>query len=174
MDAVARERTTLRHSSSRKGRNRRKLPNRPPHFLVGVREVDPASYKSADYERTGPRWQFKKTVIINTLLTMTDRLRPLFSGTLAGVERLAKKAAEAVTLATLVRQELPEPLRPHVVGVVRRADDVVVLVDSAAWSARVRYAGPRLKEKLAELGEPVSGKVRVRVRGAERKQESDQ
>ena len=105
---------------------------------------------------------------------MTDRLRPLFSGTLCGVERLAKKAAEAVTLATLVRQELPEPLRPHVVGVVRRADDVVVLVDSAAWSARVRYAGPRLKEKLAELGEPVSGKVRVRVRGAERKQESDQ
>ena len=104
---------------------------------------------------------------------MTDRLRPLFSGTLSGVERLAKKAAEAVTLATLVRQELPEPLRPHIVGAVRRDDDVVVLVDSAAWSARVRYAGPRLKARLAELGEPVSGKVRVRVRGAERKQESD-
>jgi len=62
---------------------------------------------------------------------MTDRLRPLFSGTLPGVERLAKKAAEAVTLATLVRQELPEPLRPHIVGAVRRDDDVVVLVDSA-------------------------------------------
>jgi len=104
---------------------------------------------------------------------MSDPLRPLFSGALAGVERLAKKAAEAVTLASLVRQELPEPLRPHV-GAVRRADDVVVLVDSAAWSARVRYAGPRLKARLAELGEPVSGKVRVRVRGAERKQESDQ
>jgi hypothetical protein len=99
---------------------------------------------------------------------MADRLRPLFSGTLTGVERLAKKAAAAVTLAALVRQELPEPLRPHVVGAVRRADDVVVLVDSAAWSARVRYAGPRLKARLAELGEPVSGKVRVRVRGAER------
>jgi hypothetical protein len=105
---------------------------------------------------------------------MTDRLRPLFSGPLTGVERLAKKAAEAVTLAALVRQELPEPIRPHVVGAVRRADDVVVLVDSAAWSARVRYAGPRLKARLAELGEPVSGKVRVRVASAERKQESDQ
>ena len=104
---------------------------------------------------------------------MTDRLRPLFSGTLSGVERLAKKAAEAVTLATLVRQELPEPLRPHIVGAVRRADDVVVMVDSAAWSARVRYAGPRLKQRLAELGEPVNGKVRVRVRGAERKADSD-
>ena len=104
---------------------------------------------------------------------MSDRLRPLFSGTLSGVERLAKKAAEAVTLATLVRQELPEPIRPHVIGAVRRDDDVVVLVDSAAWSARVRYAGPRLKARLAELGEPVSGKVRVRVRGAERKQEGD-
>ena len=83
---------------------------------------------------------------------MGDPLRPLFSGTLAGVELLARKAAEAVTLATLVRQELPEPLRPHVVGAVRRADDLVVLVDSAAWS---------------------NGKVRVRVRGAERKGESD-
>ena len=110
-----------------------------------------------------------KCSFVNTGLTMSDPLRPLFSGTLAGVERLARKAAEAVTLATLVRQELPEPLRPHVVGAVRRDDDMVVLVDSAAWSARIRYAGPRLKEKLAELGEPVSGKVRVRVSGAERK-----
>ena len=104
---------------------------------------------------------------------MSDPLRPLFSGTLAGVELLARKAAEAVTLATLVRQELPEPLRPHVVGAVRRDDDLVVLVDSAAWSARVRYAGPQLKKRLAELGQPVNGKVRVRVRGAERKGESD-
>jgi len=104
---------------------------------------------------------------------MSDPLRPLFSGTLAGVERLARKAAEAVTLATLVRQELPELLRPHVIGAVRRDDDVVVLVDSAAWSARVRYAGPRLKARLAELGEPVSGKVRVRVRGGARSGESD-
>jgi hypothetical protein len=38
-----------------------------------------------------------------------------------------------------------------------------VLVDSAAWSARVRYAGRRLLEQLAADGEAVTGKVRVRV-----------
>ena len=77
-----------------------------------------------------------KNRLYKYLVNNGDRLRPLFSGTLSGVERLAKKAAEAVTLATLVRQELPEPIRPHVIGAVRRDDDVVVMVDSAAWSAR--------------------------------------
>jgi hypothetical protein len=101
---------------------------------------------------------------------MADRLRPLFSGPLDGIGRLAKQAAEAVSLTSLVRQELPELLRPHVVGAARRADDLVIMVDSAAWSARVRYAGPRLVARLAELGKPVSGKVRVRVRGSENKQ----
>ena len=50
----------------------------------------------------------------------------------------------------------------------RRGDDLVVIVDSAAWSARVRYAGRRLTESLARDGEMVTGKVRVRVgRGSE-------
>jgi hypothetical protein len=99
---------------------------------------------------------------------MADRLRPLFSGPLDGIGLLAKQAAEAVSLAALVREELPEPLRSHVVGAARRARDLVIMVDSAAWSARVRYAGPRLVARLAELGVPVEGKVRVRVRGGER------
>jgi hypothetical protein len=96
---------------------------------------------------------------------MSDPLKPLFSTALDGLERLAKQAARAGSLATLVQRELPEPLGAHVVGAARRDDDLVVIVDSAAWSARVRYAGPRLKLRLAELGEPVTGKVRVRVRG---------
>jgi hypothetical protein len=95
---------------------------------------------------------------------MTDPLKPLFSTPLAGLERLAKKAAEAAGLADLVRQALPPPLGAHVIGAARRGEDVVVLVDSAAWSARVRYAGPQLRDTLAALGQPVQGKVRVRVR----------
>lgn len=95
---------------------------------------------------------------------MSDPLKPLFSTPLPGLERLAQKAAEVVGLAALVRKELSEPLGEHVVGAARRDEDLVVIVDSAAWSARVRYAGPKLVERLAELGEPVKGKVRVRVR----------
>lgn len=94
---------------------------------------------------------------------MSDRLKPLFSGLPQGLERLAQQAAAVTSLTALVQQYLPEAVRPHVVAAVRRADDLVVVVDSAAWSARVRYAGAQLKEQLAAAGERVSGKVRVRV-----------
>jgi hypothetical protein len=62
-----------------------------------------------------------------------------------------------------VRRSLPEELRPHVVTAVHRGDDLIVVVDSAAWTARVRYAAPRLREQLEAIGTPVSGRVRVRV-----------
>ena len=95
---------------------------------------------------------------------MANSLKPLTGGSLPGLDQLAKRAAAASSLAALVRRELPVPLGEHVVSASRRDEDLVVTVDSAAWAARVRYAGPRLKERLAELGEPVAGKVRVRVR----------
>jgi hypothetical protein len=109
-----------------------------------------------------------KCPIINYHLTMSDPLKPLFDGALPVVERLARQAAAAATLGDKVRRMLPEPLRPHVVSANRRGDDLVVIVDSAAWSARVRYAGPGLREQLAAAGEPVAGKVRVRVGRGER------
>jgi hypothetical protein len=94
---------------------------------------------------------------------MEDRLKPLFSGVPKGLERLAQQATAVTSLTALVRQGLPEALGPHVVSAVRRADDLVVIVDSAAWSARVRYAGTRLKERLEAAGQGVPGKVSVRV-----------
>lgn len=100
---------------------------------------------------------------------MANTLKPLFGGSNLGLEQLAKRAAAADSLTTMVQRELPGGLGAHVVSAVRRDDDLVVIVDSAAWAARVRYAGPRMKEQLAALGEPVTGKVRVRVRGREKK-----
>ena len=44
----------------------------------------------------------------------------------------------------------------------------------AAWSARVRYAGPVLKEQLATAGEAVAGKVRVRAGRGKPPANSDQ
>jgi hypothetical protein len=106
----------------------------------------------------------EKPPFVKYLLTMADPLKPLFSTPLEGIEQLARRAAEVRSLAALVQRELPDPLGPHVVGAARRGDDLVVMVDSAAWSARVRYAGPKLKARLGELGVPVIGKLRVRVR----------
>lgn len=94
---------------------------------------------------------------------MSDPLKPLFTGLEGQLEALARKAAAVDTLASAVRAALPEPLRAHVVTAARRGEDLVVIVDSAAWSARVRYAAPRLREQLQAQGEPVTGKVRVRV-----------
>mgnify|MGYP001416558997 CR=1 FL=1 len=94
---------------------------------------------------------------------MSDPLKPLFSGLGGAFAELARKAAATTSLTDAVQQSLPDMLRPHVVSAVRRGEDLVVIVDSAAWSARVRYAGPRLCEQLQALGEPVAGKVRVKV-----------
>jgi len=105
----------------------------------------------------------RKTVIRKICFIMSDPLKPLFSVPGAALESLARRAASATALTVAVRDLLPEPVRPHVLSVVRRGDDVVVLVDSAAWSARVRYAGPGIRERLTAAGEPVSGKLRVRV-----------
>jgi hypothetical protein len=100
---------------------------------------------------------------------MANTLKPLFGGPNPGLEQLAKRAASADLLTTIVQRELPGGLGVHVISAIRRDDDLVISVDSAAWTARVRYAGARLKERLAVLGEPVAGKVRVRVRGRETK-----
>jgi hypothetical protein len=94
---------------------------------------------------------------------MSDPLKPLFSGLDPGIAQIAKRAAAAASLTARVQQFLPDSLRPHVVAAARRGDDLVVIVDSAAWSARIRYAGPKLKERLAAEGEAVAGKVRVKV-----------
>jgi hypothetical protein len=51
--------------------------------------------------------------------------------------------------------KLPEALRGHVVGVAERADELVILADSAAWAARLRLA-------VAEL--PMAGGRRMSVK----------
>ena len=131
-------------------------------MLVGRQEVDPSGCEPADYDGIACRWQTNHPFVQSDLI-MSDPLKPLFSGFDLRLQKLAEKAAATTTLAALVRQSLPETLRPHIVSAVRRGDDLVVIVDSAAWSARVRYAGPRLREQLLAAGEAVSGKVRVRV-----------
>jgi hypothetical protein len=94
---------------------------------------------------------------------MSRDLKPLFSDLDGSLLELARGASRAGAFASLVRQSLPEPLRAHVVNATRRGDDLVVIVESAAWAARVRYAGPALRERLEAASQPIIGKIRVRV-----------
>ena len=96
---------------------------------------------------------------------MTDRLKPLFGGLAPGLAVLEKKAAAAQSLTESVRTKLAESLRPHLVSAARRGDNLVVIMDSAAWTPRVRYGAQSLKERLETGGEPPIGKVLVKVRG---------
>jgi hypothetical protein len=99
------------------------------------------------------------------ILTVTDRLKPLFEGLAPGLAAVEKKAAAAQSLTEKVRVQLAEALRSHLVSAVRRGDDLVVIMDSAAWTPRVRYGAQPLKERLESGGEPPIGKVLVKVRG---------
>jgi hypothetical protein len=96
---------------------------------------------------------------------MTDRLKPLFGGLAPGLAALEKKAVAARSLTEKVRVQLAEALRPHLVSATRRGDDLVVIMDSAAWTPRVRYGAQPLKKRLESGGEPPIGKVLVKVRG---------
>ena len=97
---------------------------------------------------------------------MPGSLKTLFGSLTPGLEALSKKAAAAATLTDKVRARLPEPLRPHLLTAARRGADLVVVMDSAAWTARVRYAGAALKAGLEADGEPTIGKLHVKVRAA--------
>lgn len=107
-------------------------------------------------------WQ-KNIAFVNQHFTMGRDLKPLFAELDGSLLELARAAGTVDAFASLVRQSLPEHLRSHVVTAARRGEDLVVVVESAAWAARVRYAGPRLRDRLEATGAPVTGKIRVRV-----------
>jgi hypothetical protein len=94
---------------------------------------------------------------------MSGPLKPLSELLTAGFSQLARQAEAAGNLTERVRRSLPEPLRGHVLSANRRGEELVIRVDSAAWSAQVRYAGPRLIEALQEAGDADLTRVRVRV-----------
>jgi hypothetical protein len=101
--------------------------------------------------------------IMKNRLTVNDALESLQSRLGRQFADLARRTDTATELSDEVKRSLPEEVRPHVITAVRRGADVVVVVDSAAWTARVRYAAAELQVHLAAIGTPVSGKVRVRV-----------
>jgi hypothetical protein len=94
---------------------------------------------------------------------MSGPLKPLSELLSTGFSRLAERAEAARDLTERVRRCLGETLGAHVLSASRRGDELVVRVDSAAWSAQVRYAGRRLAEVLQEPGATPIARVRVRV-----------
>src|SRR5512139_2829838 len=95
---------------------------------------------------------------------MSDPLKGLFQGLAPGLAALEKKAAAAQSLTDKVRAMLAETLRPHLVSASRRGEDLVVIMDSAAWTPRVRYGARALNARLEATGEAPIGRLMVKVR----------
>ena len=97
-------------------------------------------------------------------------LRPLSAGLGPRFADLERRAQATVDLAARVRAALPGPEKDHVVSASYRDDTLVVLMDSAAWGSRLRYAQQELLAQLHADGVTQFTKVRVKVgRGSAKK-----
>ncbi len=95
--------------------------------------------------------------LANAARSINDLLvrRPLLS-------RLAANAASQQSWTQWLCERLPADLGPHVVNVIPKGAELVILVDSAAWSTRVRYALAAVGSAWVER-DPAIVRTRVRV-----------
>jgi hypothetical protein len=99
---------------------------------------------------------------------MSEPLKPLSHGLGPLFANLERRAQATIDLAARVRTALPGPEKDHVVSASYRDETLVVMADSAAWGARIRYAQHELLAALQAAGETQFTKVRVKVgRGKE-------
>jgi hypothetical protein len=98
---------------------------------------------------------------------MTEDLKRILGGLSPALAKLESRAAAAQRLTERVRQQLPENLRAHLVSAARRDSVLTLVVDSAAWATRVRYAARQLQASLEARGEPPISKLSVKVRASQ-------
>ena len=80
--------------------------------------------------------------------------------------RVTAQAARASFWDTWLSQHLPAEIRTHVSGVVEREGTLVIFAESAAWSARLRFAVQELEAGILGAARDLSAvRVRVRPRG---------
>ena len=80
------------------------------------------------------------------------------------LERLREGAKAAEKTVEAVRQSLPAEGAEHVWGASTDEGVLTVLVESAGWATRVRYAVPELKQGVGDRLGKLILKVNVRVR----------
>ena len=76
---------------------------------------------------------------------------------------LEARARATVELAREIRNALPARLAAHVLSASYRADMLVVMVDSGAWCAEIRYSEAVLREHFAARGLRPFTRLKVRV-----------
>lgn len=90
-------------------------------------------------------------------------LKPITAGLSPRFANLERRAQATIELAERVRAALSAPEKDHVTSASYRAETLVVLADSAAWAARIRYAQQELLARLQAAGETRFTKLKVKV-----------
>ncbi len=91
-----------------------------------------------------------------------EKLEHLLASAGQQLGRVLERARGLEALTDRVRAALPEPDSEHVVAVSLGEEALVVTADSAAWAARLRFAGEAIR---AAAGAGATGKkLLVRVR----------
>jgi hypothetical protein len=94
---------------------------------------------------------------------MSGPLQPLSAALGEQVAALERRAEQALRVLDLVRMALPEPEKSHVLSAGYRDDVLIVTLDSAAWTAHVRYREAALRRHLTVAGEKPFTHLKVRV-----------
>jgi predicted nucleic acid-binding Zn ribbon protein len=93
----------------------------------------------------------KAPASINDLL----QRRPLF-------RELAARIPEQQSWSDWLRAVVPAELASHIVNVIPKGAELVILADSPAWCARLRYAAAALERQITER-DAAMRRIRVRV-----------
>lgn len=87
---------------------------------------------------------------------LADALGPMFAD-------LERRAQASVNLTSKVRAALEGAEKEHVISASYRGETLVVIADSAAWCAQIRYAQAMLLDQLRAGGETQFTKLQVKV-----------
>jgi|SRR5579872_1277457 len=91
-----------------------------------------------------------------------DSVKALLSRVSPTLTRVSDQASRQSRWRSWLSQQLPGELYPRISGVVERDGQLVIFAESAAWSARLRYAVVELEAAIRAF-EPQIQQIRVRV-----------
>jgi hypothetical protein len=89
-------------------------------------------------------------------------VKELLTRTVPALTQVTEAAERGDFWLKWLTQHLTPELRQHVSGAAERDATLVVFAESAAWSARLRFALAELEPQIRAAGEALDG-VRVRI-----------
>jgi predicted nucleic acid-binding Zn ribbon protein len=92
-----------------------------------------------------------------------DSVKDLLARRAPTLMRVTAQAARANFWSEWLSKRLPAEISPRISGVVERDETLVIFAESAAWSARLRFAVQELEREILSAASGLSGVV-VRVR----------